>query len=104
MGLFALVTRNTSMRRLAIIITFLAMGRAGEASCTTWNRLIWDYKLCTFLLNWNKRKTSDSDVLPFFADAESMYLDIFHALACYLILGGVKADERSATADRWNLP
>jgi hypothetical protein len=60
--------------------------------------------LCTFLLNLNERKTSDSDVLPFFADAESMYVDIFHALACYLILGGGKADERSGTADRWIFP
>jgi hypothetical protein len=44
-------------RRLAIIMTFLAVGRAGEAACSTWTSGVWDHEHGNFLMDWSELKT-----------------------------------------------
>ena len=39
-------------RRLAIVMTFLAVGRSGESALSTWDR-----QLGNLLINWNEKKT-----------------------------------------------
>ena len=44
-------------RRLAIVMTFLAVGRSGESALSTWTSAIWDRQLGNLLINWNEKKT-----------------------------------------------
>ena len=44
-------------RRLAIVMTFLAVGRAGEAACSTWASASWDYERGNLLMDWSELKT-----------------------------------------------
>ena len=53
---------------LAIMLTFLAIGRSGEVACACWSILVWNYEKRCFMLIWNEMKTGDHDQLPFLAD------------------------------------
>ena len=97
-------------RRLAILMTIHAVGRAGESACSTWTSAVWDRDLGNLLINWNELKTGkivvcvtrksifhkfclsmisgDSDPMNFFSDVSSTDIDFYHAMACYLIMGG----------------
>lgn len=44
-------------RRLAIVMTFLAVGTAGEAACSTWASATWDYERGNLLMDWSELKT-----------------------------------------------
>lgn len=46
-------------RRLAIIMTFLAVGRAGEVACSTWTSAVWDRDLGNLMMEWNEIKTGE---------------------------------------------
>ena len=48
---------ETMKRRLAIVMTFLAVGRSGESALSTWTSAIWDRQLGNLLINWNEKKT-----------------------------------------------
>lgn len=44
-------------RRLAVIMTFLAVGRAGEVACSTWSSGVWDHEHGNYLMDWSELKT-----------------------------------------------
>lgn len=44
-------------RRLAVVMTFLAVGRAGEVACSTWTSASWDRDLGNLMMEWNEMKT-----------------------------------------------
>lgn len=44
-------------RRLAMVTTFLAVGRAGEVACSTWTTAVWDRDLGNLIMDWNELKT-----------------------------------------------
>ena len=88
-------------RRLAINMTFLAVGRAGEAACSTWSSAVWDHDLGNLLMDWSEIKTGDSDPMNFFSDKSSMAIDFYHSLACYLALGGGNAKLSQTTDCNW---
>jgi hypothetical protein len=48
---------DSMKRRLAIVTTFLAVGRAGEVACSTWTSASWDHDLGNLLMDWNEIKT-----------------------------------------------
>ena len=50
-------TAEAMKRRLAIVMTFLAVGRSGESALSTWTSAIWDRQLGNLLINWNEKKT-----------------------------------------------
>lgn len=91
-------------RRLAINMTFLAVGRAGEAACSTWSSVVWDYELGNLLMDWSEIKTGDSDPMNFFSDKSSMAIDFYHSLACYLALGGGNAKLSQTSDCNWIMP
>ena len=67
-------------RRLAILMTFHAVGRAGESACSTWTSAVWDRDLGNLLINWNEMKTGKIVV----------YLtlkSVFHKFCSVTILG-----------------
>ena len=113
-------------RRLAILMTFHAVGRAGESACSTWTSAVWDRDLGNLLINWNEMKTGkivvyltlksvfhkfcsvtilgDSDPMNFFSDVSSMDIDFYHAMACYLIMGGGNAKLSLNDESNWIFP
>lgn len=113
-------------RRLAILMTFHAVGRAGESACSTWTSAVWDRDLGNLLINWNELKTGkivvfasreiffykfcfsmilgDSDPMNFFSDVSSMDIDFYHAMACYLIMGGGNAKLSRGEESNWIFP
>lgn len=48
---------ETMKRRLAVVMTFLAVGRAGEVACSTWTSASWDRDLGNLMMEWNEIKT-----------------------------------------------
>ena len=48
---------DSMKRRLALVTTFLAVGRAGEVACTTWTSASWDHDLGNLMMEWNEIKT-----------------------------------------------
>ena len=49
-------------RRLAVVMTFLAVGRSGESALSTWTSAIWDRQLGNLMINWNEKKTGESRI------------------------------------------
>ncbi len=85
--LFAYNTREHLYRRFAVVVNFLAVGRSGECSRSTFNRTYWNYDGEFLVLDWNELKTGRQKLMPFMCDAESMEIDFFHACACYFMFG-----------------
>lgn len=91
-------------RRFAIVTTFLAVGRAGEVACSSWNSVSWDYDLQNLIMDWKEMKTGDTDKMNFFSDATSKLMDFYHALSCYLILGGGNSTLTASSDANWIIP
>lgn len=49
-------------RRLAMIMTFLAVGRSGEVACSTWTSAFWDHDLGNLMMEWKELKTGKISV------------------------------------------
>lgn len=122
---------ETMKRRLAVVMTFLAVGRAGEVACSTWTSASWDRDYGNLIMEWNEIKTGatvehlthqcaylnfvttdflaqicvgESDPMNFFSDADHMELDFYHCLSCYLILGGGNAKLSQSGDCNWIIP
>ena len=91
-------------RRFSIVTTFLAVGRAGEVACSSWNSVYWDYELENLIMDWKEMKTGDTDKMNFFSDSTSKLLDFYHALSCYLILGGGNSTLTATSDANWIIP
>lgn len=48
---------DSMKRRLAMVTTFSAVGRAGEVACSTWTSASWDHDLGNLMIEWNEIKT-----------------------------------------------
>jgi hypothetical protein len=75
-------------RCFVLLITWLAIGRAGECAKSTWNNVRWDYDLRCLSLLWIEQKTGSQYEMLFFSDKNSCEMDVFHGLACFLMVGG----------------
>ena len=54
-----------------------------------WNTVHWDpYFLCIVTL-WTQIKTLHQKEVPFVADYDSMHMDVYHAIACFAVAGGL---------------
>lgn len=83
----ALMHRNTPevfLARSALVSTWQASGRSGEASLTALQSLKWYMRTINF--NWNERKTNRQTFMPFFPDRDSYHMCMFHSLACYRVI------------------
>ena len=100
-----LIGDSESMKKcFAMVTTFLALGRAGEIACSSWNVLSWDYELEDLIIDWKEIKTGDTDKMNSFSDASSQLLDFHHSLACYLIFDGGKSALTASSDANWIVP
>jgi hypothetical protein len=97
-------TQEATRRRLALIMTFLGVGRAGECGRSTWNGSYYDLDGEFLFMNWNEVKTSAQKPMPMNCDMESFELDFFHACACYFIMGLGRSSEVLDQDSNWILP
>jgi hypothetical protein len=112
---FAEGRRESMEKRCAFILSFLCVGRTGEVAATCWESMHFDRDVGCLVLDWRERKTANHCQMPLFCDAENFEFDIFHALACLLVLCygsntnspfifpslGGKNDRASRTIGRW---
>lgn len=50
-------TKDSAARKLIVLLTFLAAGRAGEVATLSWDSFRWDMSLESFYFVWNSVKT-----------------------------------------------
>jgi len=83
--------KGTSMseyHRLVALLGYFAIGRGGESSQTTYERMDWSASYDTMELWWEEPKTLAIYNLTFFVDPESYSTCLFHAWSGYLLLNG----------------
>ena len=83
------------MRRAAIVINWLAVGRAGEVALMTWNCLSLPTSGEYLTGDWAQKKTSTFQPISFFPDRSSYEIDYLHCLASYLITSRGKLGEQT---------
>ncbi len=76
---------TASMLKRAALITYLSCGRSGEIARLSWNSVAWDYEEDCIKFHWMENKTCEEKILNFFCDSESVEIDFYNALGCYLI-------------------
>lgn len=74
--------------RAALVTSFHAVGRGGDAGLLTWGALSWDYDEENLSGTWAQQKVFNVLDINFFADANDYNIDEYHCLACYCIVGG----------------
>jgi hypothetical protein len=66
-----------SIKRIFILlITWLAIGRAGECAKTSWNNIRWDFDLQCMSFLWVEMKTSSQQEMLFFCDKNECEMDV----------------------------
>jgi hypothetical protein len=83
---FAEGRRESMEKRCAFILSYLCVGRTGEVATSCWESMYVDRDLGCLVLDWREQKTASHCQMPLFCDAENFEFDIFHALACVLVL------------------
>ena len=51
-----------------ILLTFLAVGRSGEAAFTSYKHMTWNYEYDCLEMNWSEIKTVEEKLINFFND------------------------------------
>ena len=73
----------------AIIVTFSAVGRAGECSYITYSQAEWNSIYEILVLDWNEVKTDKQMPMPFSHDHNDFALLCFYfVMFCYFLVGG----------------
>lgn len=60
-----------------VTTSYLAVGRAGEVACSSWNAVSWDNQLENLIMDWKKMKTGDTDKMNFFLFKKMINLETF---------------------------
>ncbi|OYX41102.1 hypothetical protein B7Y94_05555 [Candidatus Saccharibacteria bacterium 32-49-12] len=90
--------------RIALVTTFLAIGRSGEVGFTSYNLSKWNSIYECINLEWPNLKRSEQQPLSFFPDVDCMEIDFYHAFGCYLAVGGDSSSVSSMDAESWIFP
>ncbi len=92
--------------RCILVILFHSVGRGGEVSTSTWDEAEWNVDQEFLSLKWGEIKNGRQHEMTFHPDAMDWMLDMFHALACYIIAGPATAPKSSAAASgvHWMFP
>uniref|UniRef100_A0A7S3H495 Uncharacterized protein n=1 Tax=Spumella elongata TaxID=89044 RepID=A0A7S3H495_9STRA len=91
--------------RLAINMTFQAVGRGGECAYSSYKKSHWDSVYRAWCMTWYCQKTNAVKNMSFFCDAHRFEIDIFHSLCCYWILGADSSHVKHTDVDRdWIFP
>jgi len=84
--------------RCILVTLYHAVGRGGEVSTSAWNNAEWNVDHEFLSLKWGEVKNGQQPEMTFHPDTKEWMLDIFHALACYLIAGHGKAKATTSSA------
>lgn len=84
--------------RCILVILYHAVGRGGEVSTSAWNNAEWNEDHEFLSLKWGEVKNGQQPEMTFHPDTKEWMLDIFHALACYLIAGHGKSKASASPA------
>jgi hypothetical protein len=94
--------------RCVILVLYHAVGRGGEVSTSTWNSAQWEDGREFLSFDWGELKKGQQYTMTFHPDAKGWELDVYHAIACYLIGGHGKAKASTSTSAtkgvNWILP
>ena len=74
--------------RLKLICLWQALGRTGEVALASFETAHWNDVIENLEFLWREEKTGKHCMMSFFCDFLSYKLSFYHALGCYLILGG----------------
>lgn len=97
--------RSAITFRLAINMTFQAVGRGGECAYSSYKKSLWDSVYKAWCMTWYCQKTNAVKNMSFFCDAHRFEIDIFHSLCCYWILGADSSHVKHTDVDRdWIFP
>ena len=80
------------------MILYHAVGRGGEVSTSTWNSAQWEDGREFLSLDWGELKKGQEYIMTFHPDAKGWELNVYHAIACYLIGGHGKAKASTSTS------
>eukprot|EP01138_Halocafeteria_seosinensis_P012864 gb/GECG01013141.1/.p1 GENE.gb/GECG01013141.1/~~gb/GECG01013141.1/.p1 ORF type:complete len:705 (+),score=90.99 gb/GECG01013141.1/:1-2115(+) len=83
------------MKRAALVINWLAVGRAGEVALMSWNCLLLPTDADYLIADWAQQKTSSFQMMSFFPDRTHYEIDYLHSLASYLLATRSRNGERS---------
>lgn len=74
------------LARFAMATDFLAMGRAGEVSKTTFadQQMDWDYTHKALFVDWGMVKVGMRKPMGYVADYDSMELDFYHSACAFM--------------------
>lgn len=70
------------LRRAALILLFLAVGRGGEIGTASWNQCSYNKDQESLVMEWSQLKTSRQKLMTFHPDRSCFEMDYMHALAC----------------------
>ena len=74
--------------RAALMTSFHAVGRGGEAGLLTLGALSWDYDEENLSGTWAQQKVFNVLDINLFANTNDYNIDEYHCPACYCIVGG----------------
>lgn len=66
---------------------FLAIGRASEIGCSTFNTTDWDYDTQYPVIDWNEMKTGQQKIMNFSDQFDHYELDFYDSLSDYWAMG-----------------
>ena len=81
--------------RAIILCLYDAIGRASEVSVLNLDNIYWDPDDEMLWTGWNQVKTGRCTEISYHPDAESFLLDVYNALAVYIITSGGKLSKNS---------
>lgn len=72
-------------KRAVFLMLYHSVGRAGEAATTNFDVMHWDETHKLLWSGWNQTKTGRGAEISYTSDSSRFELDMFHALACYIV-------------------
>jgi hypothetical protein len=71
---------------LQVLVTFLAVGRAGEVGYACWKQSYWNTIENILYIEWNEKKTSKQSAMNFYPDFDTFSLDFYFMFFIYFLL------------------
>jgi hypothetical protein len=90
--------------RATILFLYYAIGRAGEVAAINCDNMRYDEDDECLLTGWNEFKTGHCNEIPYIPHAKSYQVDIFHALACYIVTAGGDLRNDDPDEPNWLFP
>ena len=81
------IASRMTEKRLALTLTFHAVGRGGETKYLDWKNISFNHWMNCLEALWTELKTLSTYSCPFVPNKDGYLTDVLHALACFFVLG-----------------